>query len=198
MGIKSLICPIEGNSWDVERALNEVDGFSRYQGLGAKQSERLRLLGEELLGMMDGLLSVQDGRFWIEADGDDYIVNLAAKSIVGARAKSILDSASGGNSEYKGIGGLVRKAVDSMHEMFRDSGATYSFSEQVDAALAGTEVLSEDALSWSLLSYTESVERDEKAESWDELEIPVLKKYSKDIVISYRNDRVDIKVLADI
>lgn len=197
MGIKSLICPIEGNSWDVERALNEVDGFSRQMGLGAKQSEHLRLIGEELLGMVGGMLEVNEGRFWIETEGDDYIINLAAKSIVGTRAKAILDSASK-NKEYKGITGLVRKAVDNMEQMFRDSGATYSFDEQIDAALAGTEVLSDDALAWSLMKYSESVERDEKAEQWDELELSVLKKISKDIIISYRNTRVDIKVVADI
>lgn len=197
MGVKSLICPIEGNSWDVERALNEVDGFSRYQGLGAKQSENLRLIGEELLGMTNGLLTVEEGRFWIEADGDGYSVNLAAKSIIGVRAKSILDSTSK-NTEYKGLSGIIRKAVDEMSQMFRDSGAAYNFTEQIDAALAGVEVESESALQWSLESYNKSVERDEKADEWDELELSVLKKFSKNIVVSYRNDRVDIKVIADI
>lgn len=197
MGIKSLICPIEGNSWDVERALNEVDGFSRYQGLGAKQSEQLRLIGEELLGMVGGLLDISEGRFWIESDGNDYCVNLAARTIVGARAKSVLEATSH-NREYKGITGLMRKAIDGMAEMIRDSGASYNFSEQIDSALAGTEILSEEALSWSLASYTASIERDDKVDEWDELEIPVLKKFSKDIIVSYRNDRVDIRVIADI
>lgn len=196
MGIKSLICPIEGYSWDVERALNEVDGFSRYQGLGARQSENLRLIGEELLGMVGGLLEVQDGRFWIEKDADDYTVNLAARTIVGARAKEILDSTSK-NKEYKGFRGLVKKAIDQMESMVRDSGADYGMAD-VDAALAGTAVISEEELLWSLARYSESVERDEKASAWDELELPVLKKFSKDIIISYRNDRVDIKVVADI
>jgi len=197
MGIKSLICPIEGNSWDVERALNEVDGFSRFQGLGAKQSEKLRLIGEELLGMIEGIFTVEYGRFWIEKCDDDYVVNLAAESTIGVRAKAILDAASP-NTEYKGIGGLVRKAVDSMGQMFRDSGADYAFTEQIDAALAGTSVESEEVLSWSLNRYSESVERDEKADEWDELELSVLKTLSKDIIISYRNDRVQIKVVADI
>ena len=197
MGYKSLICPIEGYSWDVERALNEVDGFSRYQGLGAKQSEHLRLIGEELLGMIGGLLDVSEGRFWIEKEGDEYTVNLAAKSILGSRAKSVLDSTSK-NTEYKGVSGIVRKAIDSMSQMFKDSGASYNFSEQIDAALAGTEILSNEALAWSLNSYSESVARDEKVDEWDELEIPVLKKFSKDIIISYRNDRVAIKVFANI
>lgn len=197
MGIKSLICPIEGNSWDVERALNEVDGFSRLQGLGAKQSEQLRLIGEELLGMVGGILDVDTGRFWIEKDEDDYAVYLAARSIVGMRAKAILESA-GKNTEYRGLSGLMRKAVDQMSAMIRDSGTDYNYSQQVDNALAGLEPISDSALEWSLTKYTESVERDEKADAWDELELSVLKKISKDIIVSYRNDRVDIKVIADI
>jgi len=196
MSIKSLICPIEGNPWDIERALNEVDGFSRHQGLGARQSENLRLIGEELLGMTGGLLTVDNGRFWIEYEGGVYTVNLAAESIVGGSAKKILESA-GHNKEYAGIGGLFKKALDTMTELFRDSGAT-GFSEEVDAALAGIDYSSNEALSWSLERYSESVERDEKAEAWDKLELSVLKKYSQDIIISYRNNRVDIKVIADI
>lgn len=197
MGIKSLICPIEGNSWDVERALNEVDGFSRLRGLGAKQSERLRLIGEELLGMVGGFLDVDTGRFWIECEGENYAVYLAAKSIIGIRAKAILESA-GKNVEYKGLSGLMKKAIDEMSAMYRDSGAGYSMSEQVSNSLAGVETISEESLEWSLAKYTDSVERDEKAEAWDELELSVLKKISKDIIVSYRNDKVEIKVLADI
>lgn len=197
MGIKSLICPIEGYSWDIERALNEVDSFSRYQSLGARQSEKLRLIGEELLGMVGGMLDVESGRFWIEKDGDDYTVNLAARTIVGVRAKEILNSASK-NTEYRGLTGLVRKAIDSMAQMYRDSGAGYDMTAQIDSALAGTEPISDDELAWSLAKYTESVERDAKADSWDELELSVLRKTSKDIVISYRNDRADIRIVADI
>ena len=197
MGIKSLICPIEGNSWDVERALNEVDGFSRLQFLGAKQSEKLRLIGEELLGMVGGILTVEEGRFWIEKEGDEYVVNLAASSIVGSKAKAILDSASK-NTEYKGVGGLMRKAIDSMEYMFNNSGANYDFTSAVDCALAGIEPVADAQLEWSLTKYSESVERDEKAEAWDELELSVLKNISKNIIVSYRNDRVNIKVVADI
>lgn len=198
MGIKSLICPIEHNSWDIERALNEVDGFSRYQGLGAKQSENLRLLGEELLGMTEGILNIEDGRFWIEVeDNNVYTVNLGATSIVGGSAKRILESASH-NTEYSGIGGLFRKALDSMTQAFRDSGASMDFTGEIDAALAGIEYKSQDELMWSLDKYSESIERDEKAEAWDKLELSVLQKYSKDIIISYRNNKVAIKVIADI
>ena len=197
MGVKSLICPIEGNSWDVERALNEVDSFSRYQGLGAKQSERLRLIGEELLGMVGGFLQVENGRFWIDVVDGAYTVNLAGSTVVGVRAKAILESA-GRNVEYKGIGGLFRKAVDAMEEMIKDSGADFAASEQIDAALAGTIIDSSESLNWSLARYNESVERDEIADEYDEMEISVLKKYAKDIIVSYRNDRIDVKVIADI
>lgn len=197
MSIKSLICPIEGNSWDIERALNEVDGFSRYQGLGARQSEALRLLGEELLGMTEGLLTIEDGRFWIEEENGSYTVNLAASSIIGGGAKKILESA-GHNTEYSGLGGLFKRAIDSMTQAFRDSGSTLDMTAEIDAALAGVQYSSQDELLWSLDRYSESIERNEKAEGWDQLELSVLKKYSKDIIISYRNNRIDIKVIADI
>lgn len=142
-------------------------------------------------------MNIEDGRFWIEVENDEYTVNLAASSILGSSAKKALESAAH-NREYMGLGGLFRKAVDSMTQMFRDSGANMDLTNEVDSALAGIEYRTQDELLWSLDKYSESLARDEKAESWDQLELSVLKKYSKDIIISYRNNRIDIRVIADI
>lgn len=193
--MKSLICPIEGNEKDIERALNEAEAFAKLEGLNDSQTNVIRLLSDEMLGMTGGILLTQNGRFWIEKVESDYILNLALETEVGTRAKAIFDSTSS-NAEYKGISGLIKKATDSLAQMFEfSSGSASDFSTPM---ADGIQMMDEGAYEWALSKYEESCERDEKAERYDELEIPVIKKFSKDIKISYRNKRVDIKVIANI
>lgn len=196
MGYKSLICPIEGFSGEIDRALKEIEDFSNLEGLDKDKCARLRLIGEEIIGMAEGLFEITNGRFWIEKEGNDYFVKFACKTEVGDRAKAILNDASK-NKEYKGIVGLVRKVFDEVQNMVEISSSA-SGGVTVEEALNGMIYQDETSYEWSLRKYEESCERDEKANNWDELELSVIKKMSKDIIISFRNDRFDIEVLADI
>lgn len=196
MSVKSLICPFEGNEGEMERALKEVDEFSVFEGLDEAKASKLRLISEEIIGMVGNVLDVEDGRFWIEKEESDYKVRFACSTIVGERAKAIFDSASA-NKEYKGIAGLVRKVIDEAEAMFATTGGLMEMP-QAGVTSSGITVGNSDGYEWALMKYEESCERDEKAERWDELELSVIKKMSKDIVISYRNDRFDIIVYADI
>lgn len=195
MKIKSLICPIE-NKRDVERALTEIDNFSAFYEMDSEQAKTLRLIGEELLGMVDGVLDITNGRFWIEGGDDEVLVRLAAEAILGTVAKDELDQVSK-NAEYKGFGGFIKKTIDNIGELFRDSGASMGTISESEFGVTGS-IITQNEVNWSLSKYQDSLDRDMKAGSWDELEMSVLKKFSKDIKISYRNDRVDIIVYADL
>ena len=135
-------------------------------------------------------------RFWIENEDGDVKVRLAAEAILGTVAKDELDQVSP-NTEYKGFSGLIRKAVDNLGEMFRDSGASI-VDESMVGISGGTLAMSKEEINWSLAKYQDSIDRDMKAGTWDELEMSVLKKLAKDIKISYRNDRVDIVVYTEL
>ena len=193
--MKSLICPIEGNERDIERAITEANTFSKLEGLNDQQTNIISLLSDEMLGMVNGLFVSQLGRFWLEHNDDSFELNLAVETEVGTRAKAVLDSTSA-NTEYKGFYGLVKRATDAISQMFDDSGAE-AFNNY-DTPFEGVNTLDQGAYEWSLKKFEESCERDEKAALYDELEIPVIKKFSKDINISYRNKRVNIKVTANV
>lgn len=192
---KSLICPMEGNAGDLKRALTEVENFSEFYGIDSQKAKKLRLISEELLGMIGSVLDIKNGRFWIEKDGSDARVRLAAEAVLGTVAKDELDQVSK-NAEYKGFSGLLRKAVDTLGELFRDSGVNIISESQM--GLGGVSMVTQEEVNWSLSKYNASIDRDMKAGSWDELEMSVLKKLSKDIKISYRNDRVDIVVYTEV
>jgi len=194
--MKSLICPIEGNTRDIERAVKEANEFSKLEGLNDSQINIVSLLADEMLGMVNGLFISELGRFWIENKDGNFELNLALETEVGSRAKAVFDSTAK-NTEYKGFAGLIKKATDAVSQMFNDSGAAGSV-DCFNAPMEGMNMIDENAFEWSLLKYEESCQREEKATLYDELEIPVIKKFSKDIQISYRNKRVDIKVIANI
>jgi len=196
MKIKSLICPID-NQKDVKRALTEIENFAAYYEMDSEKANRLELIGEELLGMVGGVLDIHNGRFWIEDNDGEIEIRLAAEAILGTVAKDELDQLSK-NTEYKGIGGFFKKTIDNVGEMFRDSGATMSTISESGTGNNGVSVITQDEVNWSLAKYQDSLDRDMKAGSWDELEMSVLKKLAKDIKISYRNDRVDIIVYTDL
>lgn len=194
--MKSLICPIEGNANDIKRAIDESITFSKNEGLNENQTNVISLLTDEMLGMVEGIFVSKDGKFWIEHVDNDFILNLSVEAEIGDRAKAIFDSTSA-NKEYKGISGLIKKTYDTVAQMFEVSGTGASI-DFGSAPISGIEQIDDGAYEWVLSKYEASCERDEKAEQYDELEIPVIKKFSKDIAISYRNKKVDIKVIANV
>lgn len=196
MSYKSLICPIEGNDREIDRALTEIESFGKLEGLSDDKISKLRLVGEEIIGMAEGILQVENGRFWIEKNEDGYVERFACQAKIGDRARALFD-ATAENKEYKGLAGLVKKVVDAAERMIEVSSAASS-NMGIDIAYEGGSVMDATGYVWSLDKYEEICERDEKVDKWDELELSVLKKLSKNIVVSYRNDRFDIEVYTDI
>lgn len=196
MGYKSLICPIEGYDGEIDRALKEIEDFSSLEGFSAEQVSKMRLIGEEVIGMAEGILQVENGRFYIEKKDNDYSVIFSCKTVVGERAKAIFDSTAK-NTEYKGIAGLARKVFDAVESMVEVSGGMSS-PIGIDDAIGGFSAHDNTGYEWSLKKYEESCQRDDKASMWDELELSVIKKMSKNVTVSYRNDKYEIEVVADI
>ena len=64
--MKSNICIIKKGGLGLENILNEVEKVAVYNGLEKKEALRLRLLAEELVGMLPELVRNFDGCFWLE------------------------------------------------------------------------------------------------------------------------------------
>lgn len=63
MDLASLKCPLNGTAWSMTRALNETENFAETVGISWEDMLCLRLLAEELLGMVYGVLEVRKGSF---------------------------------------------------------------------------------------------------------------------------------------
>lgn len=70
--MKSNICVLNKDVSCLKAVLDEVEKVTEYNQLEDKQALRLRLLAEELCGMLPGLIENFSGEFFAENDGENY------------------------------------------------------------------------------------------------------------------------------
>ena len=78
--MKSNICKLNEDLACLGTVLTEVEKVTTYNGLEGKKALRLRLLAEELCGMLPGLIRDFSGEFWAENNGDDYELHVELKA----------------------------------------------------------------------------------------------------------------------
>ena len=105
--MKSDICKISHNKDSLMVLLNETEKAASYSNLDKKQSGRLRLLAEELVGMLPELLEFSDGEFWVESEGKNFELHtaLTPNGLMNneMREKLLSVSTSGKNASAAGI-----------------------------------------------------------------------------------------------
>ena len=77
--MKSNICKIEKGTKDLEAILKESERVAEYNGLSHKQSLQLRLLCEEIDGMLPNVIDDFEGDFWIDFEDGICKVNISVQ-----------------------------------------------------------------------------------------------------------------------
>lgn len=204
--MKSEKCKLNGTTACAEAALNETERFAQSCGLPAKKALHLRLLAEEMLGMMNGLLAVRDGEFWVEQGKEGYELHAQARTknmSESAEQRLLAASTSGENESYRGISGKICRALDwliAQQPADEDDPLIFDarnqqvlmdpYARKMAEALANTD----GTVQWSFSQYIASENPDLKAEQWDELERSVLSNLADDIRIGVRDRDVFITV----
>ena len=203
--MKSNICKLNEDLTCLAAVLAEVEKVTDYNGLEDKKALRLRLLAEELCGMLPGLIENFRGEFWAENDGDDYELHVELKAddmSLDLRDELISVSKSGKNSAAKGIMGKIRAVAETMllvasdptlqtlptDEFYDYHGYNMGFG-YIDPAI---EVETGYVHSWSLFNYKTAVE--EKEDEYAELERSIVAKLADDIIVGIRGKNVEIVV----
>ena len=205
--MKSNICKLNKDLTCLESVLSEVEKVTAYNGLEDKKALRLRLLAEELCGMLPGLVKNFSGDFWAENNGDNYDlhVELKAKDMtIELRDELISVSKSGKNAAAKGVMGKIRAVAETMllaafdptllpplpaGEFYDGHGFNMGFG-YIDPAIA---VETGYVYSWSLYSYKAAVEENEE-DAYAELERSIVAKLADDIIVGVRGNNVEIVV----
>ena len=112
--MKSDVIIVNSDGKGLEDALNQAEAVAVYKGLNGKEALHLRLLAEEMLGMLRAIVGQVSGKFWIEDSKKDFQLHLQAETVIDLdKRKALLGaSTSGKNSAAKGIMGKIRDIFD--------------------------------------------------------------------------------------
>ena len=205
--MKSNICKLNKDLTCLETVLNEVEKVTKYNELEDKKALRIRLLAEELCGMLPGLVENFSGEFWAENNGNDYELHVTLKAddmTVALRDEIVSVSKSGKNAAAKGIMGKIRAVAETMllsafdptipsalpeGEFYDYHGYNMGFG-YIDPSMA---VDTGYVYSWSLFNYKTAVEENEK-DAYAELERSIVAKLADDVIVGVKGHKVEILV----
>ena len=187
--MQSNIISIARDAQNLDKILCEAQKTATYADLTPKQAMRLRLIGEELIGMLKELSVDFAGNFWIEEEGAAFSFTtqlyLNENMDRETKQKFIDISSDKKNAAATGIMGKIRDVVENL---LYPENAMYSaafVSYQLENA-----VLMNDT--WTLARYRDS-ERD-NPEPWDELEKSIIANLADDVVVSVKGNKVEILI----
>lgn len=184
-----------------EEALQQTDKVAEYAGLSHKQALRLRLLSEEMTGMLRTIVGDCASKFWIETKGDLYSLHLATKARMNEdlREELLKTSTSGENEAAKGFMGMLRdiyfrmtEPVDNDLPPMYEYGTMHSDISSFEAPVGVSMHMA--MATWSLQTYRDSVERENAKEAWDELEKSITAKLADEIRIFINGDSVEMVI----
>ena len=183
----------------METALEQAEKVAAYKGLTAKEALQLRLLTEEMMGLVRSITGKKEGRFWIEDQDGEYALHLQVDTrLTSEKREQLLSvSATGKNESAKGLMGRLRD--------FFDWGSDEDLAASPLYLPDMYEFSSVPALDyeWSMVRYESAlakrIDTDQKAqEAWDELEKSVVKHVADDVRVSIRSGVVELIILKKI
>ena len=182
----------------MEEALKQVEKVAAYKELEPRGAMQLRLLAEEMLGMMRAITGETEGEFWIEDQDNLYQLHLRVKTRMNSakRDQLLAASSSGKNESARGLMGRLLDFFD--REMDEDIAA-------ISSPLVLPEMYEHSATSldweWSMTAYQNELsnlvkQKDQSAlDMWDELEKSVVTHVADDVRVSIRGQQAEMTIL---
>ncbi len=185
-----------------EKAMKEAERVAAFHGMNEEDAMFLRLLAEEMMGLVRAITGSFEGDFWIESDDTDYRLCLRADTCMDKEKKKemIALSSRRKNESTVGIMEMIRHMMEG--HMIRQEDEK---DDPMDPFYLGTVGMREaDALSgidmeWSLLQYRCKVEEsrtrnEEMEEAWDQLEKSIVANVADDVRVGVRGDIVELTI----
>ena len=177
-------------------ALEQADKVAAYKGLSMKDALHLRLLTEEMMGLMRSITGEREGIFWIEDEDGEYRLHLQVRTLLNSeeREQLLAVSSTGKNESAKGLMGRIRDFFDWGSD---EDLATYTSPLLLPDAFEYTSSPSLD-WEWSMARYenalsTQIEQGDQNVrEAWDELEKSVVSHVADEVKVSIRSGTVDM------
>lgn len=190
--MKSDVIIISNDGTGMDDALAQAEKTAQYKGLQARDAMHLRLLAEEMLGMMRSITGQREGNFWIEDQDKMFQLHLQMETPMSfdKQEKLLAASRSGKNEAAKGIMGKIRAFFDPL--------------DWADAPMPMNPEAMNSASTWSMNAYRQMVkegleqEQEGAAEAWDELEKSVVSNIADDVKVSIQGRRVEMIIFLQV
>ena len=163
--MKSNICKIEKGTLDLEAILKESEKVATYNELNEKQKLQLRLICEELDGMLPNIVDEFYGDFWIDFEEGICKINVLIEfdEFTADKKKELIKLAKNKkNAQAKGLLGKIRSALEDLF-LGRDGNRAYDLAWQFNYAneyCVGMDY----SYMWSLKQYKNDAPEEEKQE----------------------------------
>ena len=194
--MRSSVCKIEKGTGDLGAILAESEKVARYIGLDHKEAMKLRLICEEVDGLLPNITDEFEGDFWIDYEDGVCKVNVSIRipEFNATKKKELISLANDKrNAAAVGIIGKIRNAIENFFLSEGSTDALDASSITFHTATGYSEGVDYSYL-WSLQQYKDTMEKDE-TETWDELEKSVITSVADDIIVSIRGNSADIVIV---
>ena len=186
---------VSGRGAKTDAALRQADKVAAYKELSGKDALHLRLLTEEMMGMMRAITGESEGEFWIEDEDGVYQLHLQVTTSMdsGKRSQLLAASSSGRNESARGLMGRLRDMIDRSADEDVGRMSMMMFPGAVDHSSLPTL-----DWEWTMSTYqdqlTRLVEQKNEAarEIWDELEKSVVTHVADDVKVSIRGRHAEM------
>ena len=194
--MQSNICKVEKGNKALLAILKESERVAKYNNLNHKQTLQLRLLCEEIDGMLPNIIDDFKGDLWIDFDDGLCKVHISIyipEFDANKKQELISIAKNKKNSAAVGIVGKIRNAIenffltDDTHSIF----AMYTDMVNVETGYcAGGDYY----YLWSLDQYRGSIKPEEQVDAWDELEKSVIASVADDVTVGVKGNHAEIVI----
>ena len=195
--MRSNVCKIENGTKDLAAILGESERVAEYNSLTHKQSLQLRLLCEEIDGMLPNIIDDFDGELWIDfEDGTCEIhVSIRIPEFSTGKKEELIDVAKDKkNAAAVGIVGKIRNAIENFF-LSEDTALAFAATGGNFHLATGYSEGVDYSYLWSLGQYRDSIAKEEQAEEWDELEKSVIASVADDVIVGVKGKQADIIIV---
>ena len=192
----SNICKIEPGTRDLDAILKESERVAEYNGLTEKQALQLRLICEEMDGMIPNIIDDFKGSFWIEFDNGVCRARASIKipELDASSKKRLIEvSSNKKNASAVGIVGKIRCAIEDF--LLNEEAYVSSTSAELCQPSAGYGEGVDYSYMWSLDRYRSSADKEAEPIVWDELERSVIASVADDVIVGVKGNLADIIVV---
>ena len=190
--MKSDVIVVSSKGAGMDAAMAQADRTATELKLSHRDALHMRLLVEEMMGMIRSIIGQLEGKFWIETDDAAYRLHLQTVTLMDTqqRAQLLSASSSGNNEAHRGIMGKLRAFFEPMPVLDTPACLVETL------AIPGNE---NGELTWSLEAYRERLRKrkeasDEAQVEWDELEKSVVSHIADNVEVSIRVNDVDLVI----